>query len=149
MNTQTIRKLPALRRSAGVGLVTAIFLLVVLAALALAIVSLSSSQQVSSYLDVQGTLAYQAARTGGEIGTYRALRGATKCPPPDNIAMPAGTSLSQFTVTVTCENPATIPGVERYLIRATACNQPAAGAIACPNLNPGDDYVQRVVEVRL
>jgi MSHA biogenesis protein MshP len=138
--------LPSLRRSAGVGLVTAIFLLVVLAGLALAIVSLSSAQHVGSYLDVQGTLAYQAARAGGEVGIYRVRIGG-KCV-NETIVMPADTALSTFTVTVTCEAVAG-PTVElnRFLIRATACNQPAGGI--CPNQNASVDYVQRVLEVRL
>ncbi len=147
MKTFATRPLPQLRRSAGVGLVTAIFLLVVLASLAIAIVSLSSAQQVSSALDTQGTLAYQAARAGGEIGTYRVLRGGGTCLASDNIALPAGTSLGAFTVTVTCVKSTPAAGLERYLVRATACSEPAAGA--CPNPNPGADYVQRVVEVRL
>jgi len=42
------------RRASGAGLVTAIFLLVVLAGLGVAIVTVFTSQQASSNLDVQG-----------------------------------------------------------------------------------------------
>lgn len=140
--------LPSLRRSAGVGLVTAIFLVVVLAGLALAIVSLSSAQHVGSYLDVQGTLAYQAARAGAEVGIYRVrVEGTCK---GETIAMPANTSLSTFTVTITCEPVAgPVEELNRHVVRATACNQPAVPGGACPNQNASVDYVQRVVEVRL
>src|SRR5437899_3676273 len=64
------------RRSAGVGLVTAIFLLVVLAGLGGAMVALSAAQQSSSALDVEGARAYQAARAGIEWGLYQNLRTA-------------------------------------------------------------------------
>ena len=45
------------RRSAGIGIVTAIFLLVVLSGLAAALVALSSTQSQSSALDEQGVRA--------------------------------------------------------------------------------------------
>ena len=47
---------------AGAGLVTAIFLLVVLAGLGVAAVTLFNAQQASSSLDQEGAKAYQAAR---------------------------------------------------------------------------------------
>ena len=54
--TRTARPaLPAIARSRGVGLVTAIFLLVVIAGLAVAMVTVFTTQQTSSALDVQGT----------------------------------------------------------------------------------------------
>jgi MSHA biogenesis protein MshP len=141
-------QLPSMRRSAGVGLVTAIFLLVVLGGLALAIVSLTSAQHVASYLDVQGTLAQQAARAGGEVATFRVLVNGGNCPASDNIAMLPGTSLSSYTVTVTCTRVAgPTAELERFIIKSTACNQP--GGSGCPNQNASADYVQRVVEVRL
>ena len=49
-------------RASGAGLVTAIFLLVVLAGLATALVSVFTTQRQSSALDEQGARAYQAAR---------------------------------------------------------------------------------------
>lgn len=145
--------LARLRRSAGVGLVTAIFLLVVLAALAAAIVSLSKAQQTSAALDLQGALAYQAARTGAEYGVYRVMRtNINNCPATTTFAMPPGTSLSTFTVTVTCTaydfNTPVQTALRRRLITATACNQPSATG-TCPGTSGTLDYVQRVVEVRL
>ena len=148
MTTKARLSLPSMRRSAGVGLVTAIFLLVVLGGLALAIVSLSSSQQIASQLDIQGTLAQQAARAGGEVATFRVLIGGGNCPASDNIAMPPETSLSSYMVTVTCARVAgPTAELDRFIIKSTACNQP--GASGCPNQNASVDYVQRVVEVRL
>jgi MSHA biogenesis protein MshP len=153
MSRRTHATVARLRRSAGVGLVTAIFLLVVLAALAAAIVSLSKAQQTSAALDLQGSLAYQAARTGAEYGVYRVLRtNIPNCLPSTTFALPAGTGLSTFTVTVTCTaydfNMPVQTALRRRLITATACNQPSATG-TCPGTNTNLDYVQRVVEVRL
>ena len=55
------------RTESGFVLPTAIFLLVVLAALATYMVSLSRTSHISSALDVQGTRAYLAARHGAAI----------------------------------------------------------------------------------
>ena len=65
-------------REAGFSLVTAIFLLVILASLGAFIVTVAGVQQTSSALDVQGTRAYQAARAGIEWASYQVLNaGAT------------------------------------------------------------------------
>jgi len=57
----------------GFLLVTAIFLLVVLAALGAFILTISGTQQTSSALDVQGARAYQAARAGIDWASYQLL----------------------------------------------------------------------------
>lgn len=82
----------------GFALATAIFLLVVLAALGAAMLTFSSTQHVGSAMDVQGARAYQAARAGIEWGVYQALRGAG-C---------SGTTLALdgFSVTVTANSTA-------------------------------------------
>ncbi|NMM37560.1 MAG: hypothetical protein HHJ09_08600 [Glaciimonas sp.] len=55
----------------GFALVSAIFLLVVLAALGAFMVTLSTVQNVTSTQDLQGSRAYQAARAGIEWGAYQ------------------------------------------------------------------------------
>ena len=138
------RNLP---RQAGVGLVTAIFLLVVIAGLAAALVNIFTSQQASSQLDQQGTRAYQAARAGIEWGIFRQVRGGGLCSgPPPTFALPSGSTLAGFTVTVTCTQYAGPGGdatLARTVIKAVACNQPGNGV--CPNATSNLDYVQRVV----
>jgi Tfp pilus assembly protein PilX len=57
----------------GFLLVTAIFLLVILAALGAFILTISGTQQTSSALDVQGSRAYQAARAGIDWASYQLL----------------------------------------------------------------------------
>jgi MSHA biogenesis protein MshP len=147
--------IPQRRRSAGVGLVTAIFLLVVLSGLAVAMVGLSSAQHAASALDVQGARAYQAARAGIEWGLFQNLRNKS-CQPSTSFAMPAASSLNGFVVTVTCTAiaaPAGAPAASaaalvRHVVNATACNlQPPGGS--CPNPSNSPDYVERQIVVTI
>ena len=155
-----------IRKSGGVALVTAIFLLVVLAGLAVAVVSLTTAQQSSALQDEQGARAYQAARAGMEWALFVSLQpdGALAgnplgCPSSVNFSLPAAT-LSAFTVTVSCADPPQTgygvalpetvdPSAGGVIIRSVACNQPGPTG-ACPNTAvPGPDYVQRVIEAQL
>jgi MSHA biogenesis protein MshP len=122
-------------------------LLVVLAGLGAAMVTLFATQQASASLDEQGARAYQAARAGAEWGLYQQLR-LGNCVAATPVAMPAGTTLSAFTVSVLCEKRDLNGQLARYVITATACNQP--GPDGCPNSAPtSPDYVARKVEVEL
>ncbi|MRW93585.1 agglutinin biogenesis protein MshP [Duganella sp. FT80W] len=170
MTTYKLQRLRARRAMRGVAIVTAIFLLVAVAGLAAVAVSLSSSQQSASAQDMQGMRAYQAAKAGMEWALYVALEssptdktlvnaaGRLGCQgqkASTTFAMPAGTTLSQFTVTVTCgpridglgSNDANDSTAGHFAIEVTACNQP--GANGCPNSSPGTDYVQRKIRAQL
>ncbi|RJG25824.1 pilus assembly PilX family protein [Massilia cavernae] len=147
---------PAMRRSRGVGLVTAIFLLVVITALCVAMVTIYTSQQVSSTLDVQGARAYQAARAGIEWGLFKRLRQGAPCGNTTTFAMDAGSSLNGFTVTVTCTEvggPKNADGdetlLDRWLIRSVACNEPVNGVCLDGEGVNTPAYVQRVLEVQV
>ena len=93
------KRLPGKMR--GFVLPAAIFLLVILAALAGFMVTLSRTTHISSALDIQGARAYQAARAGMEWAAWRVVQtpaqGCNAAPMP---AL-AGT-LAGFTVTVSC-----------------------------------------------
>jgi MSHA biogenesis protein MshP len=138
------------RRSAGVGLITAIFLLVVLAGLGVAMVSVFTAQQTTSTLDEQGARAYQAARAGIEWGVYQRLHN-TSCAGATSFGFDSATTLGGFVVTVNCQlvhDPTLGVGLDRWVITATACNlQPSGGGCPAPAASP--DYVQRTIEVRL
>lgn len=98
----------------GFSIVAAIFLIVVLAGLAVAMVSISTVHQSSSALDVLGARAYQAARAGIQWGLFQRLRGTNRANYCANASAPVATttfampitlpsnSLSPFTVTVVC-----------------------------------------------
>jgi MSHA biogenesis protein MshP len=136
-----------IRRQAGVGIVTAIFLLVVLAGLGTAMVGIYTSQQSSANLDLLGAEAYQAARAGVEWGIFQQRQRNGACAAKTRIDMPAGTSLSAFTVFVTCE----VKGegaLTRFFIKANACNMPDLVQEVCPASNKPES-VLRTMEVEL
>lgn len=133
----------------GFAILSAIFILVVLASLGAFVVTISTNQQVGSALDIQGARAYQAARAGLEWGLYRQLR-AGSCAGASSF-VPGAASLSGFTVTVTCTavpDPGGFSGPTVYSVDAVACNQPNAAEPLCPNtVNPGTQYVERRLAV--
>lgn len=125
---------------AAFALPSAIFLLVILAALGAFILTVSTSQHMGAALDVQGERAYQAARAGIEWGLFQSARGGT-C---GNTTLTfAGTTLAGFTTAVTCSTSSANEGgaaVNLDQITATACNQSP-----CPNSAPGANYVERQI----
>lgn len=59
------------QRQRGVSVITAIFLLLLMAMLAAAMVSIVSTSHMNMAADIGGTRAYQAARSGAEWGMYQ------------------------------------------------------------------------------
>lgn len=152
MNASSLMRPGAYRRARGVAIITAIFMLVVVAGLGVAVVSMTTAQQSASAIDVLGQRAYQAARAGIEWGVYRANRPLAAPTPatslgcaagPNSFGLP-GTTFTGFVVTVSCFQ---VSG-EHVEIQSVACNQPTAAG-ACPNAAPGPDYVQRVIRAQL
>lgn len=137
-------------RAGGFSIVSAIFLLVVLAALGAMIVTFSTVQHATAAQDVQSARAYQAARAGIEWGLYQVLRpatpgcaGSTTFSPSD---LPAAErldgELAPFTVTVTCA--ASDPIVENGVTTAIY----AIESTASFGTQPGElGYVERRVRV--
>ena len=151
------------RAQRGFSIVAAIFLLVILAGLGAAIVTVATTQQRGAVADLQGTRAYLAARAGMEWGMYNVninpstglpyVNPATQtlfstsaprsCPGGsgtfNSFAMPAAaTTLSGFTVTVQCkEIDDANGGTTVFQIDAWACSSPTSGwtatSQACPN----------------
>lgn len=89
-------KIPSvLKNNAGFTLVQAVFILVVLALLGVAMMRLIGVQSSTSVFALQGARAYQAARSGLEWGAARAATGDS-C---------SGTmTVENFTVDVTCSS---------------------------------------------
>lgn len=125
----------------GFSLVTAIFLLVVIAALGAFAVTLSTTQQQSSALDVLGSRAYQAARAGIEWGAYQVLQN-NSCVASQPLAVLPGT-LANFNVTVDCVNTAstTEAGVPVKIYNLTST--------AKQGTSPSPDYVERQMTVTI
>jgi MSHA biogenesis protein MshP len=132
------------RTESGFVLPTAIFLLVVLAALGGYMVSLSRTSQISSALDIQGGRAYQAARAGLEWAAWQVVDPQnlqptpTPCPTSPTTLTLTGT-LAGFEVKVNCARTLETDGADTvaiYQITSTA----TSGAI-------GEmDYVDRQIQ---
>lgn len=86
-------------RERGVSIISAIFLLLLFAALAAFMVSLSGTANITSAQDVQGARAYQSAQAGIEWGLYQVLVPAIpSCVATTTLSNP----VEGFTVTVGC-----------------------------------------------
>lgn len=125
---------------AGFVLPTAIFLVVILAALGGYMVTLARTSHMSEALDIQGSRAYQAARAGIEWAAWQVIDPQnppplvppfpppTPCPAsPTTVAAPGANALqgtlSSFTVVVTCRYIPEIDGttnVAMYEVTSTA-----------------------------
>lgn len=142
------------RASAGFGAIAAIFVLVVLASLAAAIVRLGQSTQTGSAQDILGARAWAAARAGTEWGLYQALKGSwTTCSgASQTLDLSADIGMR---VTVRCssnlynegENTSGAAQTLRvYTVNAVACNSTSA----CPDntraVQPG--YIERRRQVQ-
>lgn len=146
----------------GFGAIAAIVILVILAVLGAAIVSIGTTQQMTSAQDVLSARAWQAARAGNEWGLYQALKGTwTTCSGASQTLIVE----SGFRVRVECDSKPYYEGdcdpadtsplcvnyvgppakkvrqIRIYTVRSTACNS----ATACPDnamaASPG--YVER------
>lgn len=122
------------RASAESGFVlpSAIFLVVILAALGGYMVTLSRTSHMSGALDIQGARAYQAARAGMEWAAWQVVNlppvalpnpVPTPCPLPFPGSVTLTGTLAAYTVTVTCIRTAHDDGgslVEVYQVTSTA-----------------------------
>lgn len=124
----------------GFSLISAIFLLVVISALAAFSVSLFTIQQRSAALDVLGERAYQAARAGIEWGAYQTLQN-NSCPASTTLAALPNT-LADFNVTVACTLTTAVEAgvtVTMYQVISTATQ----GTQGTPN------YLERQMQVMI
>lgn len=143
-----MKNLARRRAARGFSLVTAIFLLVVIAVLGAFAVTLSTTQQQAAALDVLGVRAYHAARAGVDWGAYQLLRnpagiacsaGGTA----NALAMPAGTTLEGFTVSVNCISLAPVSEAANTVTLNQLVSTASRGAAGAP------DYVERQIGVTI
>ncbi len=121
-------------RQAGFSLITAIFLLVVVAALVVYISNIRVVQQTTLVYGLQGARALQAARSGLEWGIYEAIVDSN-CPASTtfSVAQPA---LSGFSIPVDCSST-------NHTEDATTITTYQLTAIASSGSFGSLDYVQR------
>lgn len=147
------------KASKGFSLITAIFLLVVIAALGTFAVTLSTTQHQSEAMDVLASRAYQAARAGVEWGAFQithsgvAANGfAADCQGSGALhataaqpTLPAGTLLSGFSLGIACGATSHVESTTPlWVYQLTATASGVAGA------TPGSpNYVERQVSVTI
>lgn len=140
------------RRTGGFALILAVFLLVSLTAIGALLLTVSTSQTESSIVDVDGTRAYLAAKSGADWGAYQLLRQptlsyASTCrnalAASQTIALSG--ALAGYSAAVACTAlPAVTEGattVTVFQLQATGCNQGT-----CPG-TPGPGYVERQLQL--
>jgi len=109
-----------MRPERGFALVAALFVMLVIAAVVLAMARLSANQHGTNSLAIQQARAYQAARAGLEWGIAQALVGNCAANQTVNLA---GSNLAEFTgVQVTCNATSYVveDGTTRNIYRLTA-----------------------------
>ena len=105
------------RAHSGFAVVTAIFLLVVLAALGVFMVTLSGVHQATPFQSLNATRVYFGAKAGLDWGIQQAVA-AVGCAASTSIT-PTGNGLNGVTAVVTCTSTAHTGGTV-YLITSTA-----------------------------
>lgn len=129
----------------GFSIVSAIFLLVVLAFLGTAMTMFSTNQHQSEAMDVLGSRAYHAAKAGIEWAAYNISQSQSNAAVAATCATNLnglGGVLSSFNVAVTCSAASAVEGASTiwlYDVTSTATR----GAASSP------DYVERVISVKM
>lgn len=111
----------------GFALVSAIFLLVILAALGAFMLTMSTSQHITSTQDLQGSRAYWAAKGGVQWALDR-IKSTSACP-----VSPTVLALDGFSVSVTCDSKPYTEGTDAkviYWLGSTATGGGAVGSIS-------------------
>lgn len=125
----------------GFTLVTAIFLLVVVAGLVGAMINLSVVQHSAVVMSVQGARAMQASRSGLEYGIYQALAG--NCANETvSFTVPA---LKPFSVNLTCTSSSHTESTATFDFYELTATSASGSYITAGSANP--DYISRTIRV--
>jgi MSHA biogenesis protein MshP len=129
--------LPCTSKASGFSLISAIFLLVVIAALGTFAVTLSTTQNQSQTIDVLGARAYQAALAGVEWAAFNVNQQPVNAAAPwagcaAAQAVTVGGSLAIFSpVSVSCSATSAVEGVDTvwiYSVSSVAHTSGVAGS---------------------
>jgi len=138
--------------SRGFSLITAVFLVVVVASLGALMVTFFAAQQQNSALDLLGSRAYQAANAGMEWGAFQITQSGVVVPPrvfaqncqantPGSSSVQVAGALSPYSVSVSCSATSAVEGTDSvWVYTITAIASGVSGAA------PGSaDYVERAI----
>ncbi len=112
----------SMRASKGFGLVAAMFVMIIISLVVIAMSRLASVQHGSNALAIQQARAYQAARAGLEWGISQAVNDGLCAAGTPSLA---GSGLSEFSVEVVCaaSNYTDVDGTPIQIFRFTATAQ--------------------------
>jgi MSHA biogenesis protein MshP len=134
-------------RCQGFALMLAVFLIVTLAAVAVYVLTISTTQTEASAQEEKAARAYQAARTGLEWAAYQVLRSNADCATLHNQTLVLQQGLAGYRVSVLCTSSSENEGptaLQVFQVTATGCN----GA-SCPLGAPDMTYVERQLHLTL
>jgi MSHA biogenesis protein MshP len=132
----------------GFSLISAIFLLVVIAALGTFAVTLSTTQNQSQAMDIMAARGYQAALAGVEWATFNVSQQPANSPAAwtgcvTGATVTVGGNLAPFTVTVNCTAASAVEGTNTlwvYSVSSLAKTADSPGGI---------NYVEQVATAKL
>ena len=150
---------PVSIRCKGFALPSAIFLLVILAALGAFILNISTSQQTGMALDVNGERAWQAANAGMEWARYKLASNPSSpsCPASTSwgssgysLSFATTSTLTNFYATVECRLLETTDlqsiSTSVFEVRVTACSPAAVAEPRCPGTPTTFTYAERQLQ---
>ena len=145
---QTVNRKPKTGFETGFSLISAIFLLVVIAALGTFAVTLSTTQNQSQSMDIMAARGYQAALAGVEWATFNVSQQAANSPAAwtgcvTGATVAVGGNLTPFTVTVNCTAVSAVEGTTTlwvYSVSSVAKTADSPGGI---------NYVEQVATAKL
>ena len=133
------------RNQNGFSLITAIFLLVVLAVLMVNMVKLGGVQHSTVVMGAQGARAYQAARSGLEFGIYQALN-ANTCNASQTLNFTAAHSaLAGFSVLLECSLSTHLENASQ--VNVFELTATASRGVYTMGASANPDYVSRRIRV--
>jgi MSHA biogenesis protein MshP len=122
------------RTGGGFVLLSAVILLLLLAGIGAVMVTLSTVQNTTSSQDLQGSRAYQAARSGVEWGLVQVLQN-NRCDSQSGLVLPANT-LASFALHLTCTSNVYTEGEQQITVYQVI-------AVATSGIAGNAGYVER------
>jgi MSHA biogenesis protein MshP len=128
-----------MKKQAGFSLLSAIFILAVLAVISAFVLDISAVSRSTATYSLQGQRAYFAAKSGVDWGIYKIVTTPSACPATTTINLTQG-GLNGFSVQVTCSVNSFTEGTTNY-------NMFTITGFATKGSFGSADYVSRRVQV--
>lgn len=134
----------------GFALILAVFLIVMLAAMGVYLVTTTTAQVAATAQDEQAARAYQAARTGLEIGAYQLLHPPGNCVTTTQTIGPLFQAVNGYYAEILCTQVNGLGETEGgtaiavYRVTSKGCN-----TTPCTVGAPASTYVERELQITI